>query len=418
MAFDPDGNVTVEVAWNSNSWATSPSYSNVTADTQAVTVRRGRTGLFGGPVQPGTATVVLESTDGSYNPRTVSQVPDRPIRIKVNGTAVFQGWVHDIVPEMTSVVQRVTLFASDSLRLLAETSHSDLDLDAALSGDRIQALLDDVSWSATYTGTIQSGQVLLPKVEGYTGRTLDHAAAAAYTEGGQLYSDTTGKVQYRQRHAHITETEQSTSQVTFGETGTSGTYVPIWSDGRSVSIVETLGGWRRVHRVVATAYTGTVYQSSGRKNRPHIVYKRVVPGYVEDDGSAATIFKRTRDLGQLACYYDTDGEYAVKMYRNANNTNQVYPSQFTVRVDPGNAQALTEVAAGDIDLFTRCTVKYTPPGAGSQQTANCVIEGLTWTMTLTSIDVRVDLSNWSGLYADTNWAKFGTALTASSIMGY
>lgn len=414
MAWRPGDNTSVGVDWSSNSFAATPSFSDVTNDVVSWRVTRGRSGLFGGPFTPGVATVILESTDGTYNPRNITQVSDRPIRIQVNSTNIFQGWVRDIATTMTPFQQRAVLECVDALGLLAVATITGFDDSASLSGNRISHILDELAWPAAYTGTINIGVVMCVPLEVYNGTALPTLQAVAFAEGGQFYADTNSDLQFRQRHAHLVETEQSASQVTFGETGTTGTYVPI----KYGTIEETLGSWRRVRKTLASAYSGTIYQAVGRPTQPRPVRRRWASGQSYNDGAASTIFSRARDLGNLVAMFDADAEFAAKMYQRAANTNQVYPSRFDVLVDPGNAQALTEIAAGDIDLMTRCTVKYTPPGEVSQQTENGVIESLTWTCGDRGLVLTVGLSNYDSLYSDTNWSKFGTANTANSILGW
>ena len=71
VAFDPNVNLTVEVAFDSNPFDTSPSFTDISAYVRSFSTNRGRInelGQFGA----GRATLVLSNADNRFNPTNTS----------------------------------------------------------------------------------------------------------------------------------------------------------------------------------------------------------------------------------------------------------------------------------------------------------------------------------------------------------
>jgi hypothetical protein len=178
---------------------------------QQVSIRRGRSDLdqdFGA----GTATVQFLDTNGDWNPQNTSGpyfgdlVPGRQLQIRAVsggvGYNLFAGYItsYDLTYEIGSPVATVTVEAVDALRLLSLASLDTVSGTAAgdLPGERINDLLDEVSWPVT-ARDIEHGSVTLQADPGGVRSVLGAMRTVEGSELGGLFVDSSGRVVFKSR---------------------------------------------------------------------------------------------------------------------------------------------------------------------------------------------------------------------------
>jgi hypothetical protein len=178
---------------------------------QQVSIRRGRSDLdqdFGA----GTATVQFLDTNGDWNPQNTSGpyfgdlLPGRQLQVRAVsggvGYNLFAGYItsYDLSYEIGSPVATVTVEAVDALRLLSLASLDTVSGTAAgdLPGERINDLLDEVSWPVT-AREIEDGSVTLQADPGGVRSVLSAMRTVEGSELGGLFVDSSGRVVFKSR---------------------------------------------------------------------------------------------------------------------------------------------------------------------------------------------------------------------------
>lgn len=216
-------------------------WSDISTDVIRFTVTRVSTRVQG-PLwnyQPGTVSILLDNSAGTYDMDNVSGPfygllsPMVPVRVRADngGTAyqVYNGFADGWFPSDVTYegdYAELTLSATDAFKVLANViiPASTIEGVNADTGARVKDILNRSGWYSTAEyRLIDTGNSLLQ------GTTLgDNALAlmqlAVDSEIGQLYVNGAGAVVFRARHALLTDTRSNVVQAVFGDSpGTSHT---------------------------------------------------------------------------------------------------------------------------------------------------------------------------------------------------
>lgn len=219
--------------WDTGLWAPDDVWTDITPWLQTWSFRRGATRVEG-PIlryEAGTATVVLNNSDGRFSPLNLAgpyvsggttQVrPMVPIRIGVDfgGTVHWQftgyadGWQIDY-PSLT--YGRATVTATDAQKVLSRARRAESAPVGAgeRSGARINRILNSANWPAA-DRSIATGSTTLQATT-LDGDPWTEAVLVQDTEIGSLYVDPVGKIVFKGRLATLTDLSSTTPQGVFG----------------------------------------------------------------------------------------------------------------------------------------------------------------------------------------------------------
>ncbi len=215
-------------------------WTDITAFVRGFTITRSSTRLQGPLLQfePGTATVILNNSDGRFDPLNQSgpywlngqsQVRGMvPIRISATWNNVYyplfrgfaDSWQEPSV-EFAGAVTDWTLTATDCFKVLDGITLPPVTAVGAseFTGARIHRILDAAGW---YSGAGPGARSIAAGDSQLQATTFDDTAMnlmqlAADSEIGQLYVDGSGAVVFRNRNALITETRSVVPQAVFGD---------------------------------------------------------------------------------------------------------------------------------------------------------------------------------------------------------
>ena len=250
VAFNSDVNLTVEIAFDSDPFDTTQTFSDVSAYVREFNIDRGRQHDLS-DYQTGTASVLLNNSDDRFNPlntsspyydSATSQTKISPFRqIKISGaydgttTVLFRGFITSY-PESfggqgadssvrISCVDAFKIFNLNTLGSrgwkLGNSGFSNLGTSTRLgyvdqqelSSLRIGRLLDSFGWSSSER-QISTGDLEVQAGVPTTTNLLTALKEVESAEQGQFYMSADGKATFRDRN--YKRTQQFTSQATFG----------------------------------------------------------------------------------------------------------------------------------------------------------------------------------------------------------
>ena len=263
VAFDSNVNLTVEVAFDSNPFDTSPSFTDISAYVRSFSTNRGRInelGQFGA----GRATLVLSNADNRFNPTNTSspyydsstgKTKIQPLkRVKISAVydsstyRLFEGFL-DKIPVTYPASGNdsvVTFTVSDAFRIFRQgdiqakgfrlglpgfseigqsTRLSFTPNTNELSSTRITNILNAVGWPSDRrdinTGTLQVG------TQQSTDNVLTALQECETAENAQLFVASDGKVTFRNRDYRLSNTKAINVQATFSNDGSNLPYVDV-----------------------------------------------------------------------------------------------------------------------------------------------------------------------------------------------
>lgn len=255
--------------------------------------------------------------------------------------------------------------------------------DNETTGSRIGTILDLIGWPAG-DRDLDTGRTRLGPAVYDTENALAYLQDVEATEQGRLYMSCDGKVTFRDRHAGLTRTEMTTSQATFGDTG---------SDLKYVNVEFAFDDSMVYNEVSATTIGGTQQ-------------------IVSDATSQTTYGTRRFDMGQLLWRTPREAEHAAEWllahYKDAATRVTA------IEVNPRRSPSTLWPQVLGREHCDRITVKRSPQSVGSTISQQLWIE---------SIDHTVDLQarSWVTRYglgpAETgSYGIWGTSLWGSTFV--
>ena len=250
VAFNSDVDLTVEIAFDTDPFATSQTFTDVSAYIREFSIDRGRQHDLA-DYQTGTASVVLDNADDRFNPLNTSSpyydsstgaTKISPFKqVKISGaydgttTVLFRGFIQSY-PEsfggqgadssvrincvdafkifnLNTIGARGWKLGSAGFSNLGQSTRLGYVDSQELSSARISRLLDAFGWSST------DRQISTGDLQVQAGQTVDTNLLTAMkdvesAEQGQFYISADGKATFRDRN--YKRTQQFTSQATFG----------------------------------------------------------------------------------------------------------------------------------------------------------------------------------------------------------
>ena len=244
VAFNSDVDLTVGIAFNSDPFDTSQTFTDVSAYVREFGIDRGRQHDLS-DYQTGTASVLLNNADDRFNPLNTSSPyygkisPFRQIKISARysgtDTVLFRGFI-TAYPESfggqgadssvrVSCVDAFKIFNLNTIGTrgwkLGTSGFSNLGQSTRLgyndiqelSSARMSRLLDAFGWSST-DRAISTGDLQVKAGQGLDTNLLTALKDVESAEQGQFYMSADGKATFRDRN--YKRTQQFNSQATFG----------------------------------------------------------------------------------------------------------------------------------------------------------------------------------------------------------
>ena len=225
----------VEVALSDTLFTRSPTWTDVSAYVQQISIDRGRSRHFD-DFEPGETTIVFDNSDGRFDPNNASGpywsggatqiLPMRQVRIRarLSDAAVvdrFRGWSkprdgwsfdYTMPEDATATVQ-----CFDGLPLIARHK-ADFDTTAGtVTSDYIEDILDDIGFVSTWYDTDATILPCAARTEDVNALQLISQIVA--TEGGAFFCTKDMKFRFDRLLAVLSETRMNTAQATFGDSG-------------------------------------------------------------------------------------------------------------------------------------------------------------------------------------------------------
>jgi hypothetical protein len=221
--------IIVRIAFSSDPFDATPSWSDVSSDVLEIHTRRGRQHELG-RIEAGTATIVLENSSGDYWPYNAggsyypNVLPGKRVNIRatygVTTYDLYTGFVEAWQPSWLSReggnVPIITIKCADLTKNLSRLLLNSAGFAQELSGTRVGNVLDALGWpaGARDIDAGQSNMIATGALENENAQ--DHLFTVQESELGIVFIAGDGDVQFQDRHARL-KAPYTTSQATFGD---------------------------------------------------------------------------------------------------------------------------------------------------------------------------------------------------------
>ena len=276
VAFDSDVNITVEIAFDSEPFDESQSFTDVSEFVRAFNTQRGRQNELGEFVS-GSAQILLSNADNRFNPSNTSSPyfdstnsrtkiqPLKRFRISAQYSSVtyvlFEGFLSTIPVKFTAQGQDsiVTFSGSDAFKLfqsqlldtrswrlgrggfsnLGQSTRLGYEDVVELSSDRITRILNVIGWPSNRrdinTGTLQV------QSQSVTDNVLSALRECEISENAQFFISKDGKATFRNRDYRLANTNAINVQATFSNAGTNLPFTDVslsFDDNEIINVYE------------------------------------------------------------------------------------------------------------------------------------------------------------------------------------
>ena len=262
VAFDSDVTLTIEIAFDSNSLDTSPSFTDVSSFVRSFDIKRGRNNELG-QFPAGQLQVVFSNADNRFNPTNTSSPyydssagktkiqPMKRIRVKAvydsSSYTLFEGFL-DTIPVRfpnNGADSTVTITATDAFRLFqlstlqsrgfrlglsgfseaGESTRLGMTFTNELSSTRVTKILNAFGFPSdrrdVQTGTLQVG------TQQITDNVLSALQECETAENAQFFMSADGKATFRNRDYRLSNTKAINVQATFSNDGSNLPYTDV-----------------------------------------------------------------------------------------------------------------------------------------------------------------------------------------------
>jgi len=337
--------------------------TDVSSDVRSIRVRRGRsreTDRF----DAGVASVTVDNRSRLYDPAAGTAVspfapslkPRKAFTVEANGQAVFTGQVEDIDLDYDVTGDSTTTFkAADGFTLLNQRTLTPGTATPEVTGDRINAILDDIGWPTLRrsidAGRADLGDDVIPDRQ----NALAYLNKIAASEPGAVFVARNGAFAFRDRTA-----AQVASGVVFADDG-----LGIPFNDLSVEY-----GTERLHTRIEVAYpAGTAVAVNAQSEIE----------YGLDVLSIDTLLDTDLNAQRLADFYSAKfGEPLVRVN--------------SLRVPVSTLEGANLGAVLALDLGDQVTVRFTPNGVGDPLVQIVTIESIEHDIVPGRHDMRLTLS--------------------------
>jgi hypothetical protein len=325
--------------------------------------------------QPGTASILLDNSDGSFDPDNLAGpyvisgatelLPMVPVRIRAVFAgvtyALYSGYADGWMPAQVTYAggyAELTLPATDAFKVLAGITLPALGSPTgigATTGARIRDILTRAGWwtSAEYSAVGPGSSTLQGTSLGDTA--LNLMQIAADSEIGQLYVNGSGAVTFRGRQQILSEARSNTVQAVFGDLP--GTVHPAGTELACAAIGRASDDTTIANDIQATHTGGTLQE-------------------VRDAASVAKyLFPRSYARSDLILQGDNDALAWAQwvLYVSKGGEDRFESLQVDPAADPANLwpQVLGRETGDRIQVWSR------PAGVASPVSKDCFIAGIT-----------------------------------------
>lgn len=275
VAFDSDVNLTVEIAFDSEPFAESQTYTDVSQYVRAFSTNRGRSNELADFVS-GSCSITLSNADNRFNPTQTTHYYDssssrtkiQPLkRVRVRAVYdsvtydIFEGFLSTIPVRFTAggVDSIVTFVANDAFKIfqsanldstgfrlgrggfaeLGETTRLSYEDEQELTSARVDRLLTAFGWPqnkrdiSTGTNQVVSQQI--------TDNVLTALRENETAENAQLFIGKDGKVVFRNREYRLANSNATSVQATFSNSGSDLPYQSVslsFDDNEIINVYE------------------------------------------------------------------------------------------------------------------------------------------------------------------------------------
>lgn len=343
----------VQISFTTNPFA-APAWVSVTDYVESLSIRRGRQHRLNRD-EAGSLEVKLKNTDrrfealfaaGAYYPnvdvrkRIRAGITDAPITY-----ITFEGFInkwHTTYPHKAEAWADIS--ANDGFEALARTQVSG-SYPQERSDLRVARVLDAAGWpSGTTYRDLKTG---ISDVQAFTAdraKALQHLEDVVNAEGSRHFISRLGKYTFHSRHTQFTTATMTTSQATFSDTGAGADFALISQDYDDAQIYNDVS----FTRVGGAAQTASDATSQGKYWL---------------SGISRTGLLITGDTEVLSA-----AQYFLSQYKNPQR-------RFGPITIYGSTSSKWSSTIG-MDLNTRVTVIWTPPGGGAGISTDLLIEGI------------------------------------------
>ena len=251
------------IAFSSDPFDSTPTWSDVSSDLMNFHIRRGRQWELD-KIEAGTASIKLSNINGNYWPNNItgSYTPNvkpwKRINIQMQYAGIlydlFTGYIERWEPDFTLKPIKapfMVLQCSDGIKNISQhLLNIPAGFSQELSGTRIANVLDDIGW-ATTSRLLDAGQSQMQSTGALANvNALTHLATLSDSEIGILFNAVNGYMVFQDRHARL-KAPYTTSQATFSDTPSDSGYSDIKLRYEDVRIyndirVSRLGGTEQV----------------------------------------------------------------------------------------------------------------------------------------------------------------------------
>ncbi|MAH46926.1 hypothetical protein CMI37_13935 [Candidatus Pacearchaeota archaeon] len=235
-----DRDISTRIAFATAPFAATPTWADVSADVQSISIRRGRQHEMD-RIEAGTATIVLENDAGEYWSKNaggshypnILPVKKTSIRASWDGGVsyknLFTGYIESMEPQWGGIGGKAPLMVvrcTDMQKNLARFLLNNAGYSAEPSGTRIGNVLDDISFPAG-DRDINTGQSSLQATGALANKNgINHLFEVQDTERGILFMDGAGQMVFHDRSARL-KAPLVTAQAVFGDDSEEDEYFDI-----------------------------------------------------------------------------------------------------------------------------------------------------------------------------------------------
>jgi hypothetical protein len=341
---------------------------DVSSQVDGVTTRRGRN-AEADQFQTGTCTLRLVDQNGDFNSQNTNSPyfglldPMRKLQITAtfNGVTypIFSGFItgyQTITPqESNDNVTYTTITAVDAFRLAQNAQISTVAGTSAgqLSGARINALLDSISWPATMRD-IDAGQTTMQADPGTARTALAACQTVSTSEYGAFYVDATGSFVFQDRA--LTSSSIGATPTVFTDDGSPGL---LYFDAQWVLNDVLIYNQANITRSGGTTQVATDSASIAK----YFLHSYTQTGLLMETDAVA--------LDYAQAYVASRAETSVRC-------DSIVLDLYTTNYDTGIVAALS------LDFFDPITVTTTQPGSSS----------LTKTLQIFGVSMTINPNKW------------------------
>jgi hypothetical protein len=294
----PDPGIIFEVAFADNPGANLPTFVGLDSRLAAFTIARGRQ-MELDAVETGQLAGTLRNQDRHLDPLYTSSpyypnvVPIRQSRLRVSATSttydVFRGDVQDWPQEWDVRENTVPVEVLDAFGAVADAQFT-ASRPAELSGARINAILDAISWPAVMR-SINTGQSMMRAIDYENANAKTEMQTVARSEQGVLFVNAAGVIVFHERYRRY-RAPYNVSTVTFSNQPTGGE-LPL-SDATPVYRQERI----KNHVVVTSgdvSFEATDATSSSRFRKRSLTVDTILDDPDDVAAMAAHLLSRYKD---------------------------------------------------------------------------------------------------------------------------